>query len=256
MRRHPWLTALLAVHLGTAAVAQPSPDPKAAAKGSLERGMALVAEKKFEEALKELRHGYVLSSGAEFLYAMGQVERMRGNCREAINHYRAFLDTNPATGQAEAAKLQIDRCEKQLAPVAAKVEAPAPEPAPEPQVAPSPAVEAPAAVVARPPKPWHSDALGNVLLISGVLAAAGGATLYVVGNLSAQNSRLNLDSYATAGKLGWAQPVGLAVLGASGALLIGSIIRYATMGAAPAEAPTVGLAADGHGGTLVISGGF
>jgi hypothetical protein len=248
---------------------------KPAAKAKLDKGMKYASEKRFDDAIKELRSGYSMSEAREFLYAMGQVERLRGNCRTALVHYQAFLDTSPAPDQVNAAKVQMDRCEAELKPaaapeppkdtaVAATTEPPPTKPAdvpPAQPVEPKPAPVTTAAVAAPPPtvkveaKPWYKDTLGDVLLASGVAVAAGGTVLFVMGNTSAKNSTTSLDAWDSAQGQTWMQPVGVAMMGAGGALVVGAIIRYVTMGGG--ESTTgVAFAPSQGGGQVVLSGRF
>jgi tetratricopeptide (TPR) repeat protein len=245
---------------------------KPAAKAKLDKGMKYASEKRYDEAIKELRSGYSMSEAREFLYAMGQVERLRGNCRTALVHYQAFLDASPAPDQVNAAKVQMDRCEAELKP-AAPVEAPKeavvtepakpadvppaqPEPKPAPVVATAEdAVKAPPPEVKVQAKPWYTDALGDVLLASGVAVAAGGAVVFAMGNSSAKNSTTNLDAWSSAQGQSWMQPVGIAMMGAGGALVVGAIVRYATMGSGESTT-AVGFAPSQGGGQLVLSGRF
>ncbi len=268
------LLLIALVSLGATSAAAQVAALKPAAKAKLDRGMKLASEKNYEGAIKELRAGYVMSEAREFLYAMGQVERLRGNCRAALTLYQTFLDTGPRAEQVSATKVQMERCEAELKPAEVKVE---PTPAPvEPPVATgppdvaatpalkpaevavapvAPTVAPPLTVTSAPPRPWYTDALGNVLLISGGVLAIAGGTLFGVGNVSAQNATRTLDGYAAAKDLTWAQPVGLSLMGAGGAAVAASIIRYATMnGSAPAA--TVGVSASGNGGVIVVSGRF
>lgn len=256
---------------------------KPAAKAKLDRGLRLAADKKFDDAVREFRAGYVMSEAREFLYAMGQVERIRGNCRAALLHYHAFVDTAPPADQTAAARVQIDRCEADLASAEAKVDAarapkkdPPSEPAPTPAVTssdtgaatssetkatPMVAAQPPTAVAAplvvrQPLPPWYQDALGTVLGASGVVVVAGGATVFILGNLAARGSKRNLDTFTDATSSTWAQPAGIAIASAGGALIIGSLIRYATRSSGTASAPTIGVAATDQGGMFVIGGGF
>jgi hypothetical protein len=217
-----------------------------------------------------------MSEAREFLYAMGQVERLRGNCRTALVHYQAFLDTSPAADQVNAAKVQMDRCEAELKPAAAAeppkdaavvaTTEPPPakpadvppaqpvEPKPAPVTTAEPVVTAPPAVKAEA-KPWYTDTLGDVLLASGVAVAAGGAVFFGMGYSSAQNSTTSLDAWDSAQGQTWMQPAGVAMMGAGGALVVGAIVRYATRGGGE-SATGVTFAPSQGGGQLVLSGRF
>ncbi len=245
---------------------------KPAARAKLDRGMKLASDKKYEDAIKELRSGYVMSEAREFLYAMGQVERLRGNCAGALMHYQAFLDTTPPPEQGNAARLQKERCEAETRAVEAKadptlaprkdapVEAPAPVVAPvvvAAPPAPAPVVAPVVVVTAQPePSPWYRDVPGDALLGAGVVAVASGAAMFAVGNLATRNARTSLDRYTAAQNLSWAQPAGVAVAGVGGALLVGSVVRFALRAPDAAAAPSLAVWLDDHGGAVALSGRF
>src|SRR5262245_21061361 len=108
MRYAALLVALSLVHVplfvGSRSASAEEPF-KPAAQKRLETGMKLYKERKYDEAIKQLREGYAMQGSPVFLYALGQAERMRGNCREALIHYQAFLDSHPLPSQAKAAQL-------------------------------------------------------------------------------------------------------------------------------------------------------
>src|SRR5207302_10519562 len=58
-----------------------------------------------------------------FLYALGQAQRMQGDCRAAAASYRAYLRTSPPERSAAPARENLKRCE---ALVAATPAAPVP----------------------------------------------------------------------------------------------------------------------------------
>lgn len=101
------------------------------ARAHLERGMRHYEAQDYERAVSEFRAGYTLEPHRHFLYAIGQAERMRGNCERAIAAYNSFLRTNPPTSEAERASQNIERCEASLA------QTPPPEPEPEAKPAPT-----------------------------------------------------------------------------------------------------------------------
>ncbi len=236
------------------------PPMQKAAKARLDKGLKLFEAKKYDEALKELRQGYVLSNAPEFLYAMGQIERIRGNCRVALTHYQAYLDTEPASELAAAAKLQIERCEKQLRPAEPPTAEAAPAPAPKVDQPPPPTPTtspAPVVTVATPapePRRWFTDGLGDGLLGGGVVLLGGGLASFLVGHAAAADAKLNLDKYVAARSLGWAQPVGIAGIVAGTAMLAGAILRYVWFEKSAPLTVSVILRADG--GFFVYAGSF
>jgi tetratricopeptide (TPR) repeat protein len=140
-----------------------------------DRGAALAAEQKYDEAAQEFRASYELRPKKESLFAWAQVLRLGGDCAAAVELYRKFLrspDLSPT--QIEAAQLSIDRCEA----------APAPKPAPPPMVQPPPPPAPAAAVVAAPPpvvatrRSRGAVVLGATLLSGAVVALGASGTLF------------------------------------------------------------------------------
>jgi hypothetical protein len=144
--------------------AQPAADEAAQAGNHFDRGAALAAEQKYEEAAQEFRASYELKGRKESLFAWAQVLRLGGDCPGAVELYRKFLrspDLNPT--QIEAAQLSIERCES----------APTPRPTPPPVVsAPLPAPVAAVASTAPPPVAEARRSRGAVVLSATLLGGA------------------------------------------------------------------------------------
>jgi tetratricopeptide (TPR) repeat protein len=101
----------------------------AAAHEHLERGLRYYDTQRYEEAIREFRDGYALEPDPQFLYALGQAERKRGNCTAAVELYRTYLRSAPTDRQARVAEEQIARCTS-AEPVVAAPAAPPPALAP------------------------------------------------------------------------------------------------------------------------------
>jgi hypothetical protein len=108
---HHFLISIFVVVLASAAHAEA---PSNEAAPYLERGLRFYATQRYADALVELRGGYAVDPHPDFLYAIGQAERMSGNCKHAIDAYRAYLRTQPPELEANRAKTQVERCEAQL----------------------------------------------------------------------------------------------------------------------------------------------
>jgi hypothetical protein len=146
------LTVFVVVALAARGQAQPAtPKERAQAKVHFDRGNQLYQQGRFADAIDELKSGYALDPRPDILYALGQAERKRGDCKAAIRYYEQFVDSGVSAQRAQAVKLQIDRCQKELAtsaPASPPVETSPPPPAPvtpEPPARPTP-----------PPKPVQS----------------------------------------------------------------------------------------------------
>lgn len=118
---------------------------KGDARSHLVHGDQLYRDGQYAEAIDELKAGFAIEPLPDFLYALGQAERKRGDCRAAIAYYQRFLDTKPSSQRAVAALMQIDRCKEEMAAAPATT-APAPTAAPSPEpVAPATTAPAPTA---------------------------------------------------------------------------------------------------------------
>jgi tetratricopeptide (TPR) repeat protein len=98
----------------------------------LELGLARFAREDYAGAIDAFQRGHAIDPRPQFLFALAQAERLRGDCKAALVYYRKFLTTSPPEGQAMAAQQQLRRCS---AVVAA---APTPPPEPEEKAAPPP----------------------------------------------------------------------------------------------------------------------
>lgn len=110
------LAAALALTPATPSFAQPKPPSQknlAEARRHYERGEALFAARKYEEAVVEYAAAYDLSYRPLFLFNMAQAHRLRGARPEAVKLYEAYLAEDPqgpaaADSQAFLATLRVD----------------------------------------------------------------------------------------------------------------------------------------------------
>jgi len=141
--------ALVVVAFAVAAHAQ---SRAAEAKRHLDAGNKLYLDGRYDDAVRELRAGYALDARPDFLYALGQAERKRGDCKAAVRYYQAFVDTGQSPQRTVAVLVQIDRCKQELAAAPATPQTsqspPAatepPSPSPSSSSSPSPSATAPA----------------------------------------------------------------------------------------------------------------
>lgn len=179
---------LLLALCATSAVASASP-----AQELLERGLRSYAVGHYDEAIASFQRGYELEPRADFLYALGQAQRMKGDCRAAVASYRAYLRTSPPERSAAPARQNLDRCERELANAPPPV-APAPPPAvvdrPTPPPPPLP-----------PPRRVRDDRAAAVLAGIGGAALVTGAVLWGVGESGARSlaDAATYDQYAAHG---------------------------------------------------------
>ncbi|HMF44127.1 MAG TPA: hypothetical protein VKQ32_25815 [Polyangia bacterium] len=125
------VVSLVAVLVGFAQSARAQSEGDAAeAKRHFEQGLRLYNVQSYDEAIGEFKTGYQIDPRPEFLYALGQAQRMNHQCKAAIVSYEAFLRSGPAAKQEAAAHDQIAACRAELATTAPLPGAPAAGPPP------------------------------------------------------------------------------------------------------------------------------
>lgn len=182
------------------------------ADGWLEAGLAHYEAGAWKEAIAAFERGHALDPRPQFLFAIGQAERRRGDCRRAITYYRRFLTTSPPEAQAEAARRQEAACEEALASA----------PAPAPVVLP-PRVETKVVrvVEVERERPWWKDpvTLGTTGGAAALLATGGALLLSASGAADAAGRAETYDEHAALrDRAGARQTAGLVTLGLGAAL--------------------------------------
>jgi len=216
------LTLLLAV--------APAPDPAAAAESAYARG-------DYEEAADGFGALYEQTRDPAHKYGQAQALRLAGRDREAADAYEEFIteaDTLlPSLDEETQATvtLMIGNAEVQARGCRERA-APPPEPEPQPQPEPQPTPPPP--LLTRPVTPTETPAPQR--RVDGATVAlwtSGGAALIasavLLGTASARATGAPTNSHEQwveeRSAAGTQQKVGFAVLGVSGALLTGAIIR-------------------------------
>ncbi len=203
-------------------------DPPADPQELLERGLRSYATGQYAEAIAAFRAGYQLDPRPDFLYALGQAQRLGGDCAAAVASYRAFLRTDPSERAAASARQNLERCEAQLPP-------PSP-PAPQPGAMPAPP---PAVVASAPNRRWQPDVAGAALTAVGLAVAGTGGALWGVGEsgVQAANAAPRYDQFvamAAAGRTAESERLaGILTFSAGAALLLSGIIRFAVVARRP-----------------------
>jgi hypothetical protein len=219
-----WLFALRLV-LG-------EPPMKPEAKRHLDAGLRAFAVQDYAKAIAEFQVGFEIDPRREFLYALGQAERMSGDCTKAIRSYDSFLLTNPPDRQAEPARQNLKRCQEELT---AKTPAPAPTaPTPAAVAAPAPVESSPPPPVVittapPPPRPWYADGWGDALVGGGVVALVVGGMVWMGASddIAAAHSSSSYPDFAShADGAETRQTIGVVTMIAGGALVAGGIVRY------------------------------
>jgi len=130
MSRALRIAALAVAVVAASAVARGEPSSRAAAEARrhLERGNALYQHGRYDDAIRELLAGYGVDPRPDFLYALGQAERKRGDCKAAIGYYQRYVDSGQSPQRTVAVLVQIDRCKQELAAASPPPSTPAPPP--------------------------------------------------------------------------------------------------------------------------------
>jgi hypothetical protein len=161
------------------------------------------------------------------LYALGQAQRMKGDCRAAVASYRAYLRTSPPERAAAPARQNLERCERELA-------APPPPTTPPPPAVVEPATPPPPTIVVVTPKPRvRDDRAAAVLAGLGGAALVSGAVLWGVGESGARSlaDATTYDQFAAHGheaatfdgeRIG-----GIVAVAVGGALVTVAVARWA-----------------------------
>jgi|SRR5215831_8475718 len=252
------------------AAAQASPEDSERARHHLDRGTAYYDLQKYDQAIAEWEKGFELDQQPLFLWALGQAQRMKGDCEKAILYYEAYLRRAPGERRVRAAQERIEQCKAKLERKGKRAGKPTPSTEPEPAPTPAPAPARPPQAVAPAPEPvplapapalvptlepgatgaserhFYQDWVGDTLVGVGALAFIIGGVL-VVDGASAPDWRTSYDHFAQAkdGETEWT--AGVVLMAAGGALVAGGVVRYYLHGRVTAE--------PARGGAVVTVGG-
>lgn len=184
---------------------------------------AAIAAAKFRDgdfvgAAAAFQAGYEATGDPALLFGRAQALRRAGSCAAAIDVFEEFIATSPPESDARAAQDVIEACR-------AILDAHDPTPAPLPAIVTD--------NVAPPPPPaprWHRDVTGGVLLGTGLAVAVVGAVLYGTSFAQADDrSGSEADYDDRRRRVRTLAATGGALLITGGALVIGSIVRYAVV---------------------------
>ncbi len=186
------LLALALVAVAGGARAQPAAPPilapaeATAARAHFEKGVTLVDQRRYPEALAEFSAGYELSGRPLFLFNMGECARLGARPDAARSYYQRYLAAEPTGGFATTARSRL----AELGTAAADDPTPT-DPPPTPRLptpaeaarARQPIVAGPVVLGAARPDPmptsgrrWRWPILAGV----GAAVVAGGVTAYVL----------------------------------------------------------------------------
>jgi len=199
------LRILLVLAVAGASPAQAAPS-RSLAVDHYEAGKRLFDQKQYASALEEFRLALAISPRPEVLYSMAQVQRLLGDCVNAVETYRAFLAGNPGEPYAEYARINIVRCERGVAPASDR--------GPGERSA------------------WYHDVTGGLLVGAGAVTGLVGTLVWHAGRTAAQRPAMAMDyqdfvaSRDGASSALTKQRLGVAAMVVGGAAIVGGILHY------------------------------
>lgn len=191
---------------------------------AIERAGVQAADGKLDDAIGTIRSAREASDDPALIYVEAQLQRIAGNCEDAVPLYEAFLATHPPDEDRQEVDRNLDACREELGEPAPVVPPPVVEapPTPPPELEDTPPPPAPAA--------QGPDRIGLALWISGGVLLAGGAATY--GGAWGLRSRADRDNPSLDTYLQREQRArtlsgaGIAIAGTGAAVLLGAVIRH------------------------------
>jgi tetratricopeptide (TPR) repeat protein len=126
------LVALVAAVQGLAA-AQVR-DSKAFAREHVESGREHFKAREYDEAIDDWKQAYLLDPAVDTLFSIAEAQRLKGDCKEALDTYKTVLREEPPAEMVKHTKRGMGLCDEKLSRPTPK---PAPAPAPAAMAAPS-----------------------------------------------------------------------------------------------------------------------
>jgi hypothetical protein len=231
------LSVALAIS-SAASVAHAQSTADSGAPSHEKRAQVAYALQDWPTAIREFEAAFQDEQKPDFLWGIAQAQRLSGDCKAAITTYKSYRRSEISADQSAAADSRIQHCEEELsqkaAQTAAKPEPQLAHPAP-PQpsaAAPTGSTQAPASVRPEQARPFYTDALGDVLVLTGIAAAGAGTYFLLAGNSAmrtAQNaSYTGYDSdtrHASREQL-----IGVTTLAGGGLFVACGVVRFLTLG--------------------------
>lgn len=232
------------------------------AREHFSRGLRLFSTQQYDEAIEEFRAAYLGDPHPKILYTLGQTYRLGGDCPRAIDAYSAFLRTGPVPEFAKLARENLEACRARAkSPARPSESLPSEAPPAEPPKGEAPPSEPKASASAEPPQerhlpeinshfakleplpsalpetsspppavraPWYTDALGDALLVGGLLSlSTAGAALVVERQETTARAATYADHERHYANASLARRVEIGTASAGMALAAAAILRYA-----------------------------
>ena len=213
-----------------------------AAKAHLDVGLKAYGAGDYKTAASEIEAAYGIDPDPSLLYTWGQAERFSSHCVKAIDHYRKYLEANPAESVAIATRGYIDLCVETLKREKCEADLHTTQPAS-------------VTVIHETGLPWYKNPATGAMIV-GVVGLGVGTGFLIAAKGSEDRAHdapfrddfVNLLDEATTRRR-----IGVVTMSISGALAIGGL-AYVLTSRPSMGAVTVG--ANNGGGSLSLSGEF
>jgi tetratricopeptide (TPR) repeat protein len=214
------MTALLLI---VTALAQPRAEE---AQQLTEQGLAHYNVGEYDKAIDEFKRAYLISKRPALLFNIAQAQRLKGDCKEALQTYKAYLRADPAANRSkiESRIAEMEKCVKEKPEVAPP---PTPESPPTPPSTPAP-TPAPSAPVTRAPALREPPSkVPPLLLGAGGLACAGVGVALLI-SVGGDVSDLQNSCSPRCDPKAWSDlptraDLGYVLIGVGGAAVVGSV---------------------------------
>jgi len=227
--------------------------PVVAFADDLKRGIELYKAGKYADAAAALAKAYDADAKPETLFALAQAERLAGDCKSAVPHYRKVLDQVSDLNVAKLVQAQLSQC---ATDEPAKVEPTKVEPV---KVEPAKVEPPPPQIVTKTVvrEVRRTDQLSTSMFATGTLCLGGAAGLVVaaLGSQSAADTAFTQGDYNRFENRLAAERAAAIVTAAVGVTLITvATVRWVRAGnRAKAD---VAIVPTSSGGALVVGGRF
>src|SRR5262249_10742700 len=193
-----------------------------------EQGLAHYNVGEYDKAIDEFKRAYLLSKTPALLFNIAQAQRLKGDCREALQSYKAYLRADPSANRAkiEARIAEREKCaKKNPAPTPTPTPPTPPPPAPTPTPPAPTATPAPAPVERQPP-----SKVPPLLVGAGGLVAAGVGTMLLI-SVNSDVEALKQSCSPNCDPKRWSDlptkaDVGYVLIGVGGAAVAGGVVWW------------------------------
>ncbi|MBT8495098.1 MAG: hypothetical protein KJO07_18780 [Deltaproteobacteria bacterium] len=262
---------------------------KKEAKVHFDRAIELYSAGKYRQASDAFYRAYKVEKRIEIIFGWAQSKRLSGDCKKAVKLYKKLLRRDLPAADDKAVREGLEACGvKTKKPRAAEEdEEDEAEDEPEPAAKADPPEdsedenedededeeaedegEEQKAPVAKTVKkssggsggsPWYTDPIGDALLITGVIGLGVGTGYFLdsSSDRSAADEATNYEAYRTlADRASTRRTIAILATSASGAMIIGAVVRYIMRDSGGERSTSVSAWTDQNGAGLAIGGRF